>query len=284
MIATTKSAMIWNIIFSPLALLGGLYCLLALSMYIFQDRLLYFPNQPSRDYVKVPTDVGLEYEEVRISTTDSVVLGGWFIPADKARGVVLFFHGNAGNISHRLDSIRIFNALGLDVLIFDYRGYGQSTGTPSEPGTYLDSEAAWRYLVDKRRYSPQRIILFGRSLGGAVGVHLANEQNPAALIVESTFSSVPDLAAELYPWLPVRSMSRFQYNSRQKIQSVTCPILVVHSPQDEIIPITHGRRIYSAAPEPKDFLEISGNHNNGFLISGASYTTGLDHFLSIHLH
>jgi len=115
-------------------------------------------------------------------------------------------------------------------------------------------------------------------------VHLANEQHPAALLVESTFTSVPDLAAELYPWLPVRSMSRFQYNALQKIRSVTCPVLVVHSRQDEIIPIKHGRRIFSEAQEPKDFLEISGNHNNGFLLSGTSYTAGLDHFLSIHLH
>ncbi len=284
MIATTKSAMIWNILISPLALLAGLYCLLALCMYIFQDRLLYFPNQPGRGYANVPIDVGLKYEEVRISTSDSVELDGWFVPAEKARGVVLFFHGNAGNISHRLDSIQIFNALGLDVLIIDYRGYGQSTGTPSEPGTYLDSDAAWRYLVEERSFSPHNIILFGRSLGGAVAVHLASEHKPAALIVESTFTSVPDLAAELYPWLPVRAMSRFQYNALQKIRSVTCPVLVVHSPQDEIIPIKHGSRIFSAAQEPKDFLEISGSHNNGFLISGTSYTAGLDRFLSIHLH
>ena len=276
--------MIWNTIISPLALLAGLYCLLVLCMYLFQDRLLYFPNQPGREYVKVPTDVGLEYEEVRINTPDSVVLDGWFVPTDKERGVVLFFHGNAGNISHRLDSIRIFNALGLDVLIIDYRGYGQSTGTPSEPGTYLDSKAAWRYLVEERGFPPQNIILFGRSLGGAVAVHLASEQNPAALIVESTFTSVPDLAAELYPWLPVRTMSRFQYNSLKKIRSVTCPVLVVHSPQDEIIPIKHGRRIFSEAQAPKDFLEINGSHNNGFLVSGTSYTAGLDHFLSTHLH
>jgi fermentation-respiration switch protein FrsA (DUF1100 family) len=283
MIDTTKSAMLWNILLSPLALLAGLYFLLVLCMYIFQARLLYFPNQPGRGHANVPINVGLKYEVVRINTSDSVVLDGWFVPTVTKRGVVLFFHGNAGNISHRLDSIRIFNALGLDVLIIDYRGYGQSTGTPSEQGTYLDSKAAWRYLVEERGFSPLNIILFGRSLGGAVAVHLASEQNPAALIIESTFTSVPDLAAELYPWLPVRTMSRFQYNSLKKIRSVTCPVLVVHSPQDEIIPIKHGRKIYSEAQEPKDLLEINGSHNNGFLISGTSYTAGLDHFLSIHL-
>lgn len=276
--------MIWNILISPLVLLAGLYCFLLLCMYIFQDRLLYFPNQPGRGHVSVPTDIGLKYDTVRINTADSVTLDGWFVPADNKRGVLLFFHGNAGNISHRLDSIQIFNSLGLDVLIIDYRGFGQSTGTPSETGTYQDAEAAWRYLIEEYRFSPQDIIIFGRSLGGAVAVHLASQQNPAALILESTFTSVPDLAAELYPWLPARWLSRFQYNSLQKIKAVTCPVLVVHSSQDEIIPATHSSRIFSMAREPKQFLKISGSHDSGFLASGRVYTAGLDHFLSRHLH
>lgn len=276
----TKPAMIGNVLFAPVLLFVGLYCLLVLAMYIFQSRLLFFPNQPGRDHMHVPTDIGLKYDAVRINTADSVILDGWFVPADKSRGVILFFHGNAGNISHRLDSIQIFNSLGLDTLIIDYRGYGASTGTPSEAGTYLDAEAAWRYLVEEHRFSPQDIIIFGRSLGGAVAVHLASRQNPAALIVESTFTSVPDLAAELYPWLPSRWLSRFQYNSLQKIKSVTCPVLVVHSSQDEIIPAAHGSRIFSEVQEPKEFLEISGRHDTGFLTSGMDYIAGLDHFLS----
>ena len=272
-----------NVLLAAVLLFAGLYCLLVLAMYIFQDRLVFFPNQPGRGHVQVPTGVGLKYDAVRINTADSVILDGWFVPADKTRGVILFFHGNAGNISHRLDSIQIFNALGLDTLIVDYRGYGASTGTPSEAGTYLDAEAAWRYLVEERRFSAQDIIIFGRSLGGAVAVHLASQQNPAALIVESTFTSVPDLAADLYPWLPGRWLSRFQYNSLQNIKSVTCPVLVVHSSQDEIIPASHGRRIFSEAREPKEFLEIRGRHDTGFLTSGSGYIAGLDHFLSNYL-
>ena len=276
--------MIWNILLAPVLLCAGLYGLLVIGVYIFQARLLYFPDQPGRHHVHVPTDIGLQYESVRITTADGITLDGWFVPADKARGVILFFHGNAGNISDRLDSLRVFNELGLNTLIIDYRGYGSSTGTPSETGTYLDAEAAWRYLVEEHRFSPQDIIIFGRSLGGAVAVHLASQQEPAALIAESTFTSVPDLAAELYPWLPARWLSRFQYNSLGKIKSVTCPVLVVHSSQDEIIPASHGSRIFAAAPVPKEFLKISGSHDSGFLTSGRVYTDGLDHFLSSHLH
>jgi len=276
--------MIWNILLPPVLLCAGLYGLLVLGVYIFQARLLFFPDQPGRHHVQVPTDIGLHYETVRILTADGVTLDGWFVPADKARGVILFFHGNAGNISHRLDSLRIFNKLGLNTLIIDYRGYGSSTGTPSETGTYLDAEAAWRYLVEECHFSPRDIIIFGRSLGGAVAVHLASQQDPAALIAESTFTSVPDLAAELYPWLPARWLSRFQYNSLRKIKSVNCPVLVVHSSQDEIIPARHGSRIFAAARAPKEFLKISGSHDNGFLTSGRVYTAGLDHFLAGHLH
>jgi len=276
--------MIWNILLVPILLCAGLYGLLVLGVYIFQSRLLYFPNQPGRLHVQIPTDIGLQYETVRITTADSVTLDGWFVPADKARGVILFFHGNAGNISHRLDSLLIFNKLGLNTLIIDYRGYGSSTGTPSEMGTYLDAEAAWRYLVEKQHFSPHDIIIFGRSLGGAIAVFLASQQDPAAMIAESTFTSVPDLAAELYPWLPARWLSRYQYNSLQKIKSVTCPVLIVHSFQDEIIPARHGSMLYSAARAPKEFLRINGSHDSGFLTSGKVYIAGLDHFLTNHLH
>jgi fermentation-respiration switch protein FrsA (DUF1100 family) len=273
--------MIRNILLAPVLLSAGFYVLLVLGVYVFQARLVFLPNQPGRHYVQVPADIGLRYETVRITTADGITLAGWFVPVDKARRVVLFFHGNAGNISHRLDTIRIFNSLGLDTLIIDYRGYGSSTGTPTEAGTYLDAQAAWHYLVEERRFSPHDIIVFGRSLGGAVAVHLASQQKPAALIAESTFTSVSDLAAELYPWLPARWLCRFRYNSLQKIRYVTCPVLVVHSPQDEIIPASHGRMIFSAARGPKEFLEISGSHDTGFLTSGEIYTSGLDHFLSI---
>jgi hypothetical protein len=249
-------------------------------IYFYQPRLLFFPNIPSREVEVSPGEVGLPYESVKLVTSDNVQLDGWFIPAPQARGVVLFCHGNAGNISHRLDSLLLFNKLGLSTLIFDYRGYGRSQGKPSEQGTYQDAEAAWQHLTQERGVPPQQIILFGRSLGAAVAAHSATIHTAGALIIESCFTSVPDIAADLYPFLPARLLSRLDYNAKAKLENVGCPVLIVHSPNDEIIPYKHGRALYAAAKEPKRFLELRGGHNDGFLITGKAYRDGLDRFLS----
>ncbi|MEA3546234.1 MAG: alpha/beta hydrolase [Thermodesulfobacteriota bacterium] len=227
-----------------------------------------------------PVDVGLPYESVKLVTSDNVQLDGWYIPAPHARGVVLFCHGNAGNISHRLESLLLFNKLGFSTLIFDYRGYGRSQGKPSEQGMYKDAEIAWQHLTQERGVPPPQIILFGRSLGAAVTAHLATIHTPAALILESCFTSVPDIAADLYPFLPVRLLSRLDYNAIKKLENVPCPVLIAHSPNDEIIPYKHGRALYAAAKEPKRFLELRGGHNDGFLVTGKVYRDGLDSFLS----
>jgi fermentation-respiration switch protein FrsA (DUF1100 family) len=193
--------------------------------------------------------------------------------------VVLFCHGNAGNISHRLDSIRLFHELGLSVLIFDYRGYGQSSGKPTEKGTYRDADAAWHYLVTLRGILPGHIILFGRSLGAPIAADLATRQSAAAVILESAFTSVPDVAAKFYPWLPVRWLSRYQYNTRKKLASIHSPVMIVHSRDDEIIEYANGERLFEAANEPKQFLELRGGHNDGFMVSGKDYIRGLNNFL-----
>ncbi|HHD63422.1 MAG TPA: alpha/beta hydrolase [Desulfobulbaceae bacterium] len=256
------------------------YGLFLVFMYYYQNRLLFLPNLPSRNVERTPSSVGLAYEPVDLVTSDNIHLDGWFISAPEKRGVILFFHGNAGNISHRLDSLLLFHKLGFSTLIFDYRGYGRSQGQPSEAGTYLDAEAAWGYLTTDRSMAPSRIILFGRSLGAAVAVHQAAVQTPGALIVESCFTSVPDMAAELYPFLPARWLSRLDYNVQQQLRRVSSPVLVVHSRDDEIIPFRHGRALYEAANEPKQFLELRGGHNDGFLVTGRTYTQELDGFLS----
>ena len=256
------------------------YGLLLVLLYFYQGRLLFLPNIPSRAVEQSPSAVGLSYEPVKLVTSDNIKLDGWFIPAPENRGVLLFFHGNAGNISHRVDSLLLFNRLGFSTLIFDYRGYGRSQGRPSEAGTYIDAEAAWQYLTGKRAIAPSRIILFGRSLGAAVAVRQAAEHSPGALIVESSFTSVPDLAAELYPFLPVRWLTRFDYNVQQNMLHVSCPVLVVHSRDDEIIPFRHGQALFETANEPKQFLELRGGHNDGFLVAGRAYTHKLDEFLS----
>jgi fermentation-respiration switch protein FrsA (DUF1100 family) len=257
-----------------------LYGTICAYVFFMQDRLIYYPNLPSRAVTASPRDLGLEYEDVAITTSDNIRLHGWFVPAQKERGVLLFFHGNAGNISHRLDSIEIFHNLGLSILIIDYRGYGKSQGKVSEQGTYLDAEAAWQHLTRKRSIPAENIVIFGRSLGGSIAAYLAARQQPAALILESSFTSVPDMGAHLYPILPVRLLSRFSYDTQAALKSITCPLLVIHSPHDEIIPFVNGRTLFETANEPKSFLKIRGDHNEGFLASGPIYLKGLDNFIT----
>jgi fermentation-respiration switch protein FrsA (DUF1100 family) len=255
------------------------YAVLAAALFFYQPNLLYFPDMPSREIEATPGDIGLKFEALTLTTRDDEQLDAWFIPADPARGVVLFCHGNAGNISHRLDSIRLFHELGLSVLIFDYRGYGQSTGKPTEKGTYRDADAAWDYLVEQRGIPAEHIILFGRSLGASIAADLATRQSAAAVVLESAFTSVPDIAAKFYPWLPVRWLSRYQYDTRKKLASIHSPVLIVHSRDDEIISYSNGEQLYEAAREPKQFLPLRGGHNDGFLVSGKDYIRGLDAFI-----
>jgi len=267
---------IWTII----VLAGGLYGMICLYLFLMQARLIYYPNLPSRELTASPADIGLAYESVDIVTSDRVSLHGWFVPAREQNGVLLFFHGNAGNISHRLDSLRIFHEMGLAILIIDYRGYGQSQGRISEQGTYLDAEAAWNFLTGIKKVPAGRIVVFGRSLGGAIAAYCAAHHKPGALILESVFTSVPDMAAHLYPLLPVRLLSRFQYNALKELQSVSCPVLVIHSRDDEIIPFENGLQLYQAAPGPKRILAITGGHNDGFLVSGQRYIDGIKSFIA----
>ena len=267
--------MIWSII--SIAILS--YIGFLVIIFVTQPSLIYFPE---KEFFETPDQTGLSYETISFETADGVKLSGWFIPAEKPRGVILFCHGNAGNISHRMASIHIFHRLGFSTFIFDYRGYGTSEGKPTEKGTYLDAEAAWYYLTKKRHVPSTEIILFGRSIGGAIAAWLAQDHTPKALIIESTFTSVPDIAANLYPFLPVRLLSRFDYNAREYIKRVNCPILVIHSINDDIIPFSHGRQLFEAAKEPKEFLEIAGTHNDGFMTSGKSYEEGLAAFISNH--
>ena len=273
--------MMSNIIWSITILAGGMYGALCLYLFLMQAKLLYYPNIPSRELTGNPADINLDYETVTLRTSDNVKLHGWFIPAaHERRGALLFFHGNAGNISHRLTSLKIFHDLGLSTLIIDYRGYGRSQGSISEHGTYLDAEAAWRYLIESRKIPAQEIVIFGRSLGAAVGAYIAAKQKPAALILESAFTSVPDMGARLYPVFPIRLLTRFHYNTEKSLLSVSCPVLIIHSPDDDIIPYENGRQLYKSAREPKSFLELRGDHNQGFLMSGQVYRDGLREFIN----
>ncbi len=269
--------------FTLLIAAASFYVLLALMLFLFQDRMVFLPNMPGRTLTATPKDAGFDFEDVTLETSDGLKLHGWYVPAAQARGVVLFLHGNAGNISHRLDSIAIFHELGLDTLIIDYRGYGRSQGKPSERGIYLDAEAAWHYLVSSRGVAADRVIVFGRSLGGAVAAWLANQYTPAALIIESSFSSALDIARKLYPFMPVRLITRLEFPVSLHVSRLQCPLLVVHSRDDEIIPFTMAEAIYESAAEPKSLLEIWGDHNNGFLLSRDRYLSGLNEFIQKNL-
>lgn len=253
-----------------------LYVGLSGLMYLRQDALVYYPVA---EIAHTPADMDWEFEDLTLRTQDGLDIHAWFVPLENPRGVVLFCHGNAGNIGQHLETVRILRDLGLSVLIFDYRGFGASEGQPSESGTYLDVQAAWNFLVEEKAVAPENIVVFGRSLGGAVATYLAARQKTGALIIESTFTSLPDIAASLYPYLPVRWLAKYSYNSLARISDVQAPVLVVHSPDDDLTPFTHGQALYAAASEPKRFLEISGNHNSGFLTSGATYVEGLRSFL-----
>ena len=256
--------------------LTGVYLLTAIVVWLSQAKMIYYPT---RVIEARPTDVGLAYEDVWLRTADGVRLNGWFIPAGSPRGVALFFHGNGGNLGHRMETFGILHRLGLSTFMIDYRGYGRSEGAPSEGGTYQDAKAAWRYLTDQRGLRPSQIVVMGRSLGGVFSAYVASHFAPAGAVIESSLTSVTDVGAAMYPLMPVRRLSRFHYPARDFISQARCPVLVMHSRKDDVIPFFHGQALFEAAPEPKEFLEITGLHNDGYLTSGAIYTDGLDTFV-----
>lgn len=256
------------------------YIGVCLLLTFLQARLIYFP---SRGYPSTPKDVGLTYEPLRLTTSDGVTIAAWYIPHPQAKATILFFHGNAGNMSDRLFDLKQFHLGGYNTLMIDYRGYGESDGKPSEQGTYLDAQAAWNYFTDNRKESPDRIILFGRSLGGAVAVELATRNTPAALIVESSFTSLTDIGKIHYPLLPVRWILRYRYDSINKVSRITCPKLFIHGREDRLIPFENGRSLFEAACQPKTFLETPGEHNNAGYAYAPPYTVKMFEFIQASL-
>lgn len=261
-----------------LLLMGtAIYAMLCLALYIFQPRLVYFPLKP---LAATPAAIGLDYEDVVLDAGDGASVHGWYLPVAEDARTVLFLHGNAGNISHRLDTLRLFHSMGLNVLIIDYSGFGQSDGKPGESQTYADARLAWQHLTGTRGIAPERIVVFGRSLGAGVATWLATEETPGALVLESAFTSVPELARKYYPIFPVRWLARIRYDNASRLPTVGCPVLIVHSRDDEIVPFAHGEALYALAAEPKSFLEIRGDHNGGFMLSGQAYRSGLARFIA----
>lgn len=254
----------------------GTYAAFVLYLYFMQNKMLY---PASRQVWRTPSDWSWQYESVRLEVENYTTIG-WYIPLENARAVVLFSHGNAGNIADRLESIELLRSFGLSVLVYDYGGYGDSTGSPSEKRTYADIRAMWDYLIQEQGYSEDKIILFGRSLGGAVTMQLAPDVHAGAVILESTFKSIPHIVHDYWPFVPAKLLAKNQYPSIDEIPNVNSPLLIIHSPDDEIIPYQHGIDLYEAASQPKTFATISGNHNYGFVDSGESYRKIWDDFLT----
>jgi fermentation-respiration switch protein FrsA (DUF1100 family) len=254
------------------------YLALAAVLYVMQPKFLYYPV---REVSGTPAELGLDFEDVVFKSADGLDLSGWYIPAKSSKLTLLFCHGNGGNIGHRLDSIDIFHNLGLNCFIFDYRGYGDSRGKPSEEGTYLDAMAAYKWLTEERKTPAEDIVVFGRSLGGSIAAQLASKVEASALVVESAFTSYVDIGKEYYPYMPVRWFARFGYRTIDYIRDVRCPVMLIYSSSDEIVPFKFGLQLYEAANEPKEFIEIFGGHNDCFLASGEIYTEVWEKWLKL---
>lgn len=260
------------LLLAAISLLVGIL-LLRLSLF---DRLIF---QPSPGVDLTPEALGIEAESLFLTTEDGVRIHAFFLPAPGATRSLLFLHGNAGNASHRLPNAADLASLGVDVLLLDYRGYGLSEGRPDEDGVYADARAGLEHLQKSRGYPPERIVVFGRSLGGAVAVDLAAERRLAGLILESTFTSVADVAREAIG-IPLGALIGRRFPSEEKIRRVRCPILFFHGDRDRIIPFELGRRLFAAAPEPKTFETIAGaGHNDTTLVGGAEYFRRIGRFL-----
>ena len=260
-----------HLVLLVLALYAGV-CLLAA---LLQERLIYLPGGPPE---LDPRALGLAHEDVRLRAADGVGLHAWWLPAPAARGAVLVCHGNAGSIEHRVPLAQSFLGMGLSVLLLDYRGYGRSEGAPGEEGTYLDAVAAHDHLTGERGIPPARLVAFGESLGGAVAIELARRRPLAAVVVESAFTSIPDVGRLHYPWLPVRLLARIRYDNLAKLPGLHVPLLLLHSPHDEIVPFSHAERLAAARPGT-ELLRTSGGHNAGGHLQRSAWRARVAEFL-----
>lgn len=240
--------------------LAGFLCLILLLGYWGQKLVIFYPFG---EVEATPAKHGVPYTETRIGTKDGERLHAWLIRGEEDKPVVLYCHGNASTVSEPsyLRFLQMMHEMGISVLIFDYRGFGKSSGSPSEEGTYRDAEAAWNHLRTSLGYAPEEIVIWGKSLGGGPASYLASRHpNCRALILESTFTSIPDVAQRLIPFLPTSRIINHEYPVESRVRELGCPLLVMHSPQDETVPYELGRRIYARASEPKRFLELTGGH------------------------
>ncbi len=273
----------------PLSIRAGLWRRLLVGLRVFvlsvvgfwvvfhfaQTSLIFHSD---RELTRTPDSLGWPYEDVTIPVGNHTT-HGWFIPVKPERGVVLYCHGNDGNMATHLGAVRICRDLGFSVLLFDYGGFGASTGHPSEKRSYADAEAMWRWLTGTRQVSPGQIVVWGTSFGGGTAAELATRTKPAAVVLESTYLSIPKAAFRDYPWFPT-FLVRHRFDNERKMDRLTSPLLVIHSLDDELYPFEHGQRLYELANSPKQFLEIRGDHCGGTMVSAKVYRKGVEQFLT----
>ena len=254
-------------------LLSGLW----LALRWFENAMIYIP---SRQMYAHPGTYGLAWEKLTLTASDGVSLRAWFIPSDrKDAQVLLCLHGNGGNLSDRVEKMKLFHSAGAAQLWVDWRGYGESAGSPSEAGLYRDAQAAWEWLASAKSIPASRIVLYGESLGCGPAVEMALRRKAAGLIVDSGFTSVPDMARLILPWFP-RLLIKTRFDNLSKLPRVQVPTLFLHSPEDDIVPYEMARRNFAAAGGRKRFVDLRGSHNEGFLDAGESYPAAVRDFLS----
>ena len=264
---------------------------ICISLYFFfkQKSMIFFPYS---DWEQTPSDIDIYWEEFKIKTPDNELISAWFIPcssdtnspnslnneanSDIATSCIIFSHGNGGNISHRLETIKLIHNLGYNLLIYDYRGYGKSTGEIKTAGTYTDVITVYDFLTKEKGF--EKIVSHGRSLGAAMASKLAKERLCVGLVLESAFTSLGNLAAEDYPYLPIKLLLLHNYKTLHDAKESSCRALVIHSPEDLMIPFNHGQVIANQLGLRAELLEITGDHNDGFLVSGKKYSDALGKF------
>lgn len=252
-----------------------IYLGICLFVYFYQKNLIFFPSKTMEEMPE-----GMSLEEVYFVTEDNVKLHAWYLD-NQAKKTVLFFHGNAGNLSHRQKQLEVFDELKLNALIFDYREYGKSEGViEKEEDLYVDARASLDYLIQERGMNEEDVIIWGRSLGGALAIDVAQERNVAAVIIESTFFSMDAMASRQFWFLPTKLLSKYHFQNDEKINNIDSKILIIHSLEDEVIPFENGKKLFEAANDPKNFLEISGDHNYGFSKSYNTYIKAIDTFFN----
>jgi len=246
--------------------------------FIFlEQKSLYHPY---KEIPETPANLGIAYEEINFKTEDDKLLNGWFVPAKDAKVTVLYCHGNAGNIYHRLHKVKFFHEMGINFFIFDYRGYGKSIGKPSEKGLYKDAQAAYDYIISRSDVDRNKIVVYGKSLGGPVAADLCLHRKVSALILEGSFASVALRAQQLYPFLPMKLLITQKYDAMAKVKDIHIPKLIAHAKQDEVISFRHGEILFKSAAEPKQFLSFDGGHNDDVYVTSVAYRENLQKFLS----